>query len=53
MQFDSLDWDWLPGVALVHAAGGTTEVIEVHGHRWHLAGSRQAVDEMAARVLSA
>jgi len=53
MQFDSLDWDWLPGVALVRAAGGATEVIEVHGHRWHLAGSRQAVDEMAALVLSA
>jgi fructose-1,6-bisphosphatase/inositol monophosphatase family enzyme len=47
-QADSLPWDWLPGAALVLAAGGAAEVIEVSGHRWHLAGNRRAVDEAAA-----
>ncbi|HET6876320.1 MAG TPA: inositol monophosphatase [Jatrophihabitans sp.] len=48
LQADTLPWDWLPGAALVNAAGGATEVIEVHGHRWHVAGSRQAVAEILA-----
>jgi fructose-1,6-bisphosphatase/inositol monophosphatase family enzyme len=52
IQVNSLDWDWLPGVALVRAAGGAAEVVEAHGHRWHVAGSRQAVDELAARVVN-
>lgn len=51
VQLDSLDWDWLPGSALVTAAGGMAEVIEAHGHRWHIAGSGRAVSEIAARVL--
>jgi fructose-1,6-bisphosphatase/inositol monophosphatase family enzyme len=46
LQIDTLDWDWLPGLALVHAAGGATNVTEVGGHRWHIAGSRQVVDEI-------
>ena len=45
-QVNALDWDWLPGVALVRAAGGATEVFEAHGHPWHIAGSRQAVAEI-------
>jgi len=53
VQLDSLDWDWLPGAALVLAAGGTADVLEAHGHRWHMAGSAQAVEEIAARVLGA
>ncbi|MDT4962234.1 MAG: monophosphatase, partial [Pseudonocardiales bacterium] len=48
---DSLDWDWLPGVALVEGAGGVTTVLEANGHRWHLAGSAQAVAEISALVL--
>jgi myo-inositol-1(or 4)-monophosphatase len=51
-QLDSLDWDWLPGRALVEAAGGVTAVIEASGHRWHLAGSAQAVAEISALVRS-
>jgi myo-inositol-1(or 4)-monophosphatase len=50
IQADSLDWDWLPGACLVRAAGGAAEVIEAHGHRWHLAGSRQVVDELSLLV---
>jgi myo-inositol-1(or 4)-monophosphatase len=50
-QIDSLDWDWLPGVALVEGAGGVTTVLEANGHRWHLAGSAQAVAEISALVL--
>jgi myo-inositol-1(or 4)-monophosphatase len=49
-QIDSLDWDWLPGVALVEGAGGVATVLEASGHRWHLAGSAQAVAEISALV---
>src|SRR5438552_2386253 len=41
VQYDSLDWDWLPGAAMVRAAGGATHVTELGGHRWHIAGSHQ------------
>ena len=47
LQSDSLPWDWLPGAALVRAAGGAAEVVEAHGHRWHVAGNRRAVGEIA------
>ncbi len=50
-QLDTLDWDWLPGAALVRAAGGVTEVLTHRGHRWHLAGNRQAVAEARALLL--
>jgi myo-inositol-1(or 4)-monophosphatase len=53
VQHDSLDWDWFPGVALVAAAGGRTEVLEHRGHRWHIAGNRLAVGEIRAALLSA
>lgn len=46
LQPDSADWDWLPGAALVRAAGGETAVLDAHGHRWHLAGGRRAVEEL-------
>jgi myo-inositol-1(or 4)-monophosphatase len=50
-HLDCLDWDWLPGAALVTAAGGVTEVIHHRGHRWHLAGNRQAVSEIRQLLL--
>lgn len=50
MQLDSMDWDWLPGVALVEGAGGATAVLQANGHRWHLAGSREAVAEISALI---
>jgi myo-inositol-1(or 4)-monophosphatase len=48
IQANSLPWDWLPGAALVRGAGGAAEVVEVNGHRWHVAGSRQVVEEITA-----
>lgn len=45
-------WDWLPGQALVMAAGGRTEVVEHRGHRWHLAGNQQSVEELLKRLVT-
>ncbi|HEY2272773.1 MAG TPA: inositol monophosphatase family protein [Jatrophihabitantaceae bacterium] len=53
VQVGSLPWDWLPGTALVRAAGGAAEVVEAHGHRWHIAGSRQVVEQLTALVTTA
>ena len=39
-------WDWLPGALLVTQAGGTARVIH-NETRWHLAGPRELVDELA------
>jgi myo-inositol-1(or 4)-monophosphatase len=50
VQHDSLDWDWLPGMALVTAAGGTTDVVEHRGHRWHIAGNLDVVSEIRAAL---
>jgi fructose-1,6-bisphosphatase/inositol monophosphatase family enzyme len=47
VQSDSLPWDWLPGAALVRGAGGVAEVIEVSGHRWHIAGGPTVVAQIA------
>ena len=48
VQHDSLPWDWLPGAALVLAAGGAVEVFEENGVRWHVAGGALAVAEAVA-----
>jgi fructose-1,6-bisphosphatase/inositol monophosphatase family enzyme len=53
LQLNALDWDRLPGAALVQAAGGCCEHFTAHGHTWHAAGNRQAVDEIVARVVDA
>lgn len=45
-QHSCPEWDWLPGKAIVEAAGGTTAVVEVHGFRWHIAGPAMAVREI-------
>ena len=50
VQCDTLDWDWLPGVALVNAAGGATRLVHARGHRWHIAGSHQVVDEISELI---
>jgi fructose-1,6-bisphosphatase/inositol monophosphatase family enzyme len=52
LQLDSMDWDWLPGAALVIGAGGAARVIDARGHRWHIAGNAQSVDEVEALVRS-
>ena len=45
-QPDVLEWDWLPGKALVEGAGGSTDVVDVAGHPWHLAGTPSAVADL-------
>ncbi|WP_375497294.1 inositol monophosphatase family protein [uncultured Jatrophihabitans sp.] len=47
VQANSLPWDWLPGAALVLAAGGAAKIVEASGHRWHVAGSHQTVAELS------
>lgn len=45
------EWDWLPGAALVTAAGGRAEQVEVRGHVWSIAGRPTAVGEVIAALL--
>ncbi|MCL8250751.1 inositol monophosphatase [Aeromicrobium fastidiosum] len=49
-QHSTEPWDWLPGQALVEAAGGRTAVVRHRGHRWHLAGNARALDELLERL---
>lgn len=49
-QYDCLDWDWYPGQALVIGAGGAARVVQHGAHRWHLAGNRRTVDDLAAAL---
>jgi myo-inositol-1(or 4)-monophosphatase len=42
-------WDWIPGAALVRAAGGAAEVLD-GDPAWHLAGPPDLVAELAAIV---
>jgi myo-inositol-1(or 4)-monophosphatase len=53
VQHESLAWDWLPGAAIVSAAGGSVEVFSHRGRRWHVAGNRRVVDEICGLVRSA
>jgi fructose-1,6-bisphosphatase/inositol monophosphatase family enzyme len=48
---DTKPWDWWPGANLVLAVGGAAEVVQAHGHRWHIAGNRRAVAELVELVL--
>jgi fructose-1,6-bisphosphatase/inositol monophosphatase family enzyme len=50
LHANTLPWDWIPGAALVEAAGGRTRVIEHGGQRWHVAGNRQAVAEISSAL---
>ena len=50
LQLNALDWDWVPGAALVVAAGGESRMFAAHGHMWHATGNTQAVDELELRV---
>jgi fructose-1,6-bisphosphatase/inositol monophosphatase family enzyme len=49
-QPDMALWDWLPGSTLVLAAGGAAAVVEHAGHRWHIAGSEQAVHDLTGVI---
>lgn len=50
-QHSTALWDWLPGKAIVEAAGGSTAVVSVNGLNWFLAGSQQAIDELSEALL--
>ena len=50
LQANSAPWDWLPGAALVRAAGGAARVVESGGHRWHVVGPPRVVDELTALI---
>ncbi|MCC3273385.1 inositol monophosphatase family protein [Arthrobacter zhangbolii] len=52
-QHSCPEWDWLPGKAIVLAAGGSTAVAEVNGFRWHIAGTAAAVREIHGALTSA
>lgn len=51
LQSELNDWDWVPGAALVRAAGGEARTVMAAGYRWHLAGNAAAVAE-AERALT-
>ena len=52
-QHSCPEWDWLPGKAIVRAAGGSTTVVEVNGFRWHIAGTASAVREIQGALTRA
>ncbi|WP_426302320.1 inositol monophosphatase family protein [Arthrobacter sp. R-11] len=51
-QHSCPEWDWLPGKAIVRAAGGDTAVVRVNGLDWFLAGGPTAVNELRAALTS-
>ncbi|WP_394941785.1 inositol monophosphatase family protein [Psychromicrobium sp. YIM B11713] len=52
-QHSTALWDWLPGKAIVRAAGGSTAVVRVNGLNWFLAGGATAVAELSEALRSA
>ena len=50
LHADTPTWDWLPGAAIVSAAGGVVDVFEYGGHRWHVAGPPTGVRDAKAAV---
>lgn len=51
-QHSCPEWDWLPGKAIVRAAGGDTAVVQVNGLEWFIAGGSTAVRELRAALQS-
>ncbi|MFL6161587.1 MAG: inositol monophosphatase family protein [Jatrophihabitantaceae bacterium] len=51
LQRNPPEWDWLPGAALVTAAGGHTEVLHRRNQRWHIAGNARVVAEIRHRLI--
>jgi fructose-1,6-bisphosphatase/inositol monophosphatase family enzyme len=51
-QHSCPEWDWLPGKAIVRAAGGDTAVVQVNGLNWFVAGGSTAVRELSAALTS-
>lgn len=51
-QHSSPEWDWLPGQAIVLAAGGAIDVVRVNGLEWFVAGGATAVRQLRAALES-
>lgn len=51
-QHSCPEWDWLPGKAIVRAAGGDTGVVRVNGLDWFVAGGATAVRELRDALAS-
>ena len=51
-QHSCPEWDWLPGKAIVEAAGGATDVVRVNGLDWFIAGGTTAVQQLRAALSS-
>jgi myo-inositol-1(or 4)-monophosphatase len=45
-QHSCPEWDWLPGKAIVLAAGGAADVVRVNGLEWFMAGGTTAVRQL-------
>lgn len=52
LQHSVADWDWLPGKALVEAAGGRARKVDAGGVTWCVAGGAQIVEEITSRLMS-
>ena len=50
LQHSVADWDWLPGKALVEAAGGRAVKVDAGGVTWCVAGNKQLVADVVARL---
>ncbi|WP_326960837.1 MULTISPECIES: inositol monophosphatase family protein [unclassified Arthrobacter] len=51
-QHSCPEWDWLPGQAIVLAAGGAVDVVRVNGLDWFVAGGTTAVQQLRAALES-
>ncbi|MDQ0665627.1 myo-inositol-1(or 4)-monophosphatase [Arthrobacter ulcerisalmonis] len=51
-QHSCPEWDWLPGKAIVRAAGGAVDTVRVNGLEWFIAGGTTAVQELRAALQS-
>jgi fructose-1,6-bisphosphatase/inositol monophosphatase family enzyme len=52
-QHSCPEWDWLPGKAIVRAAGGAVDTVRVNGLEWFIAGGTTAVRQLRAALESA
>ncbi|AWB83593.1 inositol monophosphatase family protein [Corynebacterium liangguodongii] len=50
LQHTVADWDWLPGRALVEAAGGRTIKVSAGGVEWCVAGNQRVIEDIATRL---
>lgn len=51
-QHSCPEWDWLPGKAIVQAAGGATDTVRINGLEWFMAGGTTAVRGLRAALES-